>query len=118
MQQPEHALQRAVAEFLDLALPASAFWTSIDAATRSAIEGQQKKARGVKPGIPDVLIVCKPITLWIELKARTGSVQETQRRVMRALIANGHQWYVARSVAEVETILIRCGIPLRARMAA
>lgn len=114
MAQPEHALQCAVAGFLNHALPIGSFWTSIDHATKSASEGEKKKRRGVKRGVPDVLIVVPNRTIWIELKAPKGRVSEAQLQVKDSLELNGHHYYVAKSVAEVEGILRDISVPLRA----
>jgi hypothetical protein len=53
---PEHDLQRAVAQYLAVALRPPVFWTSIDhgAAAIGRAAAGVRKARGVKSGLPDV----------------------------------------------------------------
>jgi hypothetical protein len=52
----EHDLQKAVADYLRLALRPPVFWTSIDhgAAAMGRAAAGIRKARGVKAGLPDV----------------------------------------------------------------
>jgi len=108
--------QRAYAAFLSKALPPEAYWTSIDVGGSKSIRlGQLRKARGVKAGIPDVLIVHRGTTLWLECKAGT-SLSPAQEVTRNALLANGHQWALVRRPEELETALLAAGIPLRATL--
>ncbi len=51
MKRPEQALHRAVAAFLDVALPDGAAWTTIEpGGYRTKAEAGIAKARGVKAG--------------------------------------------------------------------
>ena len=109
----EHQMQVALAGFLNHALPIDTFWTAIDAAGNGPSEGAKKKARGVRRGTPDILIVHKPYTIWIELKKNTG-VSPHQERAMHLLRENGHRCHVCYSVEDVETLLRGYEIPLRA----
>jgi hypothetical protein len=116
--QNEWSLQRTVAVFLSKALPPEAYFTSIDMGrSRSANEGQLRKLRGVKSGVPDVLIVYNGITLWCELKVE-ASLSEPQKLTRDALRANGHLWALARSPEDVEAACLAAGIPLRATLGA
>lgn len=116
--QSEHVLQIAVAQYLDRALPPDAFWTSIDSAGRGPIAGARMKRRGVKRGLPDILILWSSVTLWIELKSRKGRVSEQQDDFGWHAIRAGHHWHVCRSVDDLASRLAEYGIPLRARIAA
>lgn len=107
---------RAYAVFLSKALPPEAYWTSIDVGrSKSAHEGQLRKARGVRAGIPDVLIAYRGTTLWLEIKAATY-LSEPQKLTRDALIANGHHWALVRSPEDVEAACLAAGIPLRATL--
>ena len=115
-QQNEWGLQRACAAFLSKALPDRAYWTSIDMGrSTSAAQGQLRKLRGCKAGIPDMLIVYAGQTLWCELKV-DASLSEPQKTTRDALRANGHQWELCRSPEDVEAALRAAGIPLRATL--
>ena len=110
----EHQFQIALAGYLHHALPLDALHTAIDHATKSASEGQQKKRRGVKRGVPDYMIVYGGRTFWLELKAVKGVLSEDQKLFGMTLMQNGHHWNVVRSVEEVEVLLRTYDIPLRA----
>lgn len=114
--QREWTAQRADATFLSKALPIDAYFTAIDVGrSRSAHEGQLRKLRGVKSGVPDFLIVYRGVTLWIERKAGQ-SLSPAQKITRDALIANGHRWALARSTEDIESALCESGIPLRATL--
>lgn len=108
--------QRGYAAFLSKALPIDAYWTAIDVGrSRNRDEGQLRKARGVKAGIPDFLIVWRGVTVWLEIKAGQ-SLSPVQRTTRDALLANGHKWALCRRVEEIETALLAAGISLRASL--
>lgn len=114
--QHEWQLQRSCAAFLSKALSPEAYWTSIDMGrSTSAAQGQLRKMRGVKAGVPDVLIVWMGVTLWCELKvgASLSPAQETTRDLLRM---NGHRWSLCRSPEEIEAACRDAGIPLRATL--
>lgn len=117
MIQREWSAQRAHVAFLSKALPADAYFTAIDIGTAgSARQGMLRRARGVRPGIADLLIVHKGTTLWIEVKVG-ASLSEAQKMFRDAVCANGHYWALARSTEDVEAALLTAGIPLRATVA-
>ena len=110
----EWADQRGYAAFLARALPLGAYWTSIDhGRSTSVAHGALRKARGVHPGIPDMIVVWSGITLWIEIKAGS-SLSEPQKLTRDRLVAQGHLWALVRSGEELEAALRDAGIPLRA----
>jgi len=116
--QHEWTLQRAVAAFLSKALPHDAYWTSLDMGrSRSAAEGQLRKMRGVKAGVPDIFILYRGIGLWCELKAG-ASLSDPQKLTRDALRDNGHLWELCRSVEAVEAACLYANIPLRATLGA
>lgn len=110
----EWDFQTTVAEFLDLALPAEAFWSSVDMGpARSKAVGGLRKKRGLKAGLPDMVIVFRRITLWIEAKAPRGVLSVAQKNVRLALLANGHHWALARTLDDITEACAAVGIPLR-----
>jgi hypothetical protein len=116
LHQTEWALQRACAAFLSKALPADAYFTSIDIGrSTSAAQGQLRKLRGCKAGVPDMLIVSSDITLWLELKAG-ASLSAPQKLTRDALVLNGHYWALCRSMEDVEVACRSASIPLRATL--
>lgn len=116
MIQREWTLQRACVAFLGKALPHDSYWTAIDIGSAgSAQQGMLRKARGVRPGIADLLIVHNGVTVWCELKAGS-SLSEAQKLFRDSVTANGHRWALARSPDDVEAALLAAGIPLRATL--
>lgn len=117
---PEHQLQIDVRKYLDLALPPrhpDVWWTAIDHAhAASRMTGALRKARGVKAGIPDLHILYRGRSIWIELKAPNGSVSLEQKDVRLNIEKAGGFWHEARSREEVRDILLGHGIRLMAHL--
>ena len=111
--QREHALQAAVASYLTVALPEGAWFSSIDHAKRGPIEGARLKRRGVKRGLPDVVIFWHA-DIWIELKVKGNKPNDGQLRVGGRISRSGGEWCWVRSVEELELFLRTIGVPLRA----
>jgi hypothetical protein len=113
----EAALHRQVAKFLDAALCPEVFWTTIDHAGGGKVLGAQRKARGARKGIPDLLIVHKGHAYWIELKTAKGRVSKAQEDVSDRLLTAGCWVYVCRSIEEVQSAVLKWDLPLRGRIA-
>jgi len=121
-QKRDHAewrLQRQVAEYLRLALPELAWWTSIDHGADLRDGSRIDRARrGMTPGTPDIVIILPTDgrALWIELKAGDGTLSHEQRQVRVALRRAGCPYTVARTLLDVEDFL-RGYVELRAKVA-
>jgi hypothetical protein len=111
---PEAALQRAVAAFLDVALPDDAWWSAVGHGGGGLVRGAQLKAMGVKAGFPDVHVLWRGIPIYIELKSTTGALSDEQKAVRDAIRKSGGLWHMARSVEQVEQALVSWGVTLRA----
>jgi hypothetical protein len=106
--------QIKLAALLDTWLdPACTFWTATDPIAPSAISGFLRKRRGVKPGVPDVLIWHCGKSITIELKSRRGQCSPSQRAVREALLRAGAQWWVCRSADAAMWALYKSGVPFR-----
>jgi hypothetical protein len=103
-------LVEMLAELLD---PRFAVVTALENRPRSRWSGFWAKARGVRAGIPDLMIVVywKP-PVFIEMKSKGGVPSKTQRRVFADLQAMGAAVYVARS-ADAALEALRRHIPFR-----
>lgn len=125
---PEEDLQRAVVEFLKLAMPScddGIVWSATLNGVRVVKSIRQKlKALGTNAGV--VLDLCfidmregsvtRGQTFWIELKSAKGrATSETQGRVVDVLASVGRGCY-CRSVDEVEAALKGWGFPVRGRV--
>ena len=113
----EFSLHRAAADFLDYALPPAAYHTAVDAGSHAShAAGGKAKARGVRPGFPDHLVIWNGLVIAIELKTAKGKVTATQHATHAKLRLNGVQVFVCRSVDDLRTVLLEAGVPLRARL--
>ncbi len=119
--QPEQALQRSVAQLLDMILAAPTEWTAIGHGGGGATRGGILKSMGLKPGWPDI-IISSPIEhsrgrsslmVGLELKSKDGTVSHHQKVVHAALEKSGWQIFVCRSPEEVISALRVAGIPSR-----
>lgn len=114
----EHALQVRVAAYLEVALAGVAWWSGVDhgAGRLAPSVAGLRKARGVKPGIPDIVVLWRGRLIGIELKAGAGRVSTEQEALAAEWRAHGATWSVARSLAEVEAALRAAGVPVRYRV--
>lgn len=126
MRHPEQAFHMTVAQYLDAALPAECWWTTFPAGGGGKARGGQLKAMGLKPGCGDILVLHEVATaastsvLWIELKRRKGGkISPEQLAFAKRMNAfNDVTATFARTLEDVEHVLITEGIPLRARIMA
>lgn len=125
MKRPEQALHIQVAGFLAVALRNPTYWTSIDhgAGRMTRAVAGLRKARGVKPGIPDIFVLhptgyYTTLVLGIELKASKGVLSPSQKETYAAFLACNAKYVVCRSVEEVEAFLRARGVPLHATVGA
>lgn len=113
----EDDLQRAVMQFLDLALPADGIAYAVpNGGKRSPRTAARFKGMGLKAGIPDIAVIYRGRAAFVELKAKRGVMSVAQKAMQRRLIYCGAEVCLCRSVADVEASLRECGIPLRARV--
>jgi len=99
----EHRLQTGIYAFLRLALPPDAFVTSIDhARQQSEQSGMRQKARGVRAGIPDMLILYRGEAFWLEVKTPDGRLTESQKALHSEIVRAGGHVEVVRSVSGAE----------------
>jgi len=107
--------------------PERTWWSAIDhgAGKLSKRAGGMMKARGVKRGLPDFILMAQGkrskeiglgFVLGLELKVGKGTLSPDQIEVRIAWLAMGHGYYVARSLEEVQEILEHCHVPMRRRM--
>jgi len=119
MKQVEHGLQVAVARLLELCLdPARTWWSGIDHAAKLGPRyGADRKRRGVKRGLPDFLIFVEDEPpLGLEIKTEDGRLQPSQRDLRSDWLRIGARYCIARSLREVQEMLVEHGVPMRQRM--
>jgi hypothetical protein len=110
----EWSEQIKLAALLDRWLdPACSFWTATDPVAASATSGAGRKQRGVKPGIPDVLVWYRGRTITIELKSRQGACNPAQRIARERLKRAGVEWWECRSAKAAMWALAESGVQFR-----
>ena len=79
----------------------------------AALSGAIRKQRGIKPGVPDILVLYRGKLIAIELKSRSGKCSPPQRFVREALRRAGARWWVARSAGAAMWALRKAGVRFR-----
>lgn len=91
------------------------WWSSVGHERKMTLrQGQMQKARGVRRGLPDVMVWAPGYFLGVELKAGTNTATEDQRAFGQAMAALGHGYALVRSVEQLVDVLEQHGIPLLA----
>lgn len=116
MNRPEQALQKAMAEWLDYALPNDVYWTAVNPvpAKSKAVAGLSK-AMGLKPGAPDLVFCIKGRFVGVEVKAGKGTPSKVQDKAHEAITLSGGMVHTVRSIDELAGFLEGLGVGLRAR---
>ena len=115
----ESDLQRAVHQFLSVALPANAVHFSIpNGLMRSKKAAAIAQGEGCRAGVPDLAVVANGRAIFIELKAPKGVFSAAQREIHRRLIYAGATVCWCRSVDDVQVSLLEAGVLLKAQVAA
>lgn len=119
---PEEAFHRAVAAYLQWALPPSVVWMHCPVGgKRPRGEAGKLKAMGTRAGVPDLCIMWRreltdyayaPAMLWIELKSSRGSLSQAQHDFIAAVERIGHGVAVCRSLEDVRLALAAHHVPL------
>jgi hypothetical protein len=92
------------------------FWTATDPVAPSALSGAIRKQRGVKPGVPDILVLYRGKLIAIELKSRGGKCSAPQRAVREDLLrAGAGGWWVCRTARAAMWALHKSGVKFRTR---
>src|SRR5262245_21628221 len=110
---PEQALQRAVGELLNFTLGGLAWWSHFPAGGGGEMRGKILRGLGLKPGVPDILIIDMGRAYWLELKAPRGQVSQAQRDCQNALGRAGCASAVIKDVNQVLPQLRHWGIALK-----
>jgi len=110
---PEQALQRQIAQFLDVALGGTAWYSAIPLGGGGRVRGAILHSTGTKEGTPDMCVVDAGRVLFLELKSPKGRVSPAQEACHRALRRAGAPVYIIRSLDEAIAALRQAGVPLR-----
>ena len=115
----EADIHMLVADYLDRALPPGTMWTTVGHGgmplhPRTA---SRLKKQGLKPGIPDVLVVHQGRVIFVEIKRPGGRLSPTQKAMHERITSAGAVVTTCHSVDEVEAFLGML-MPLAARVSA
>lgn len=121
--QPERSLQTRVATMLSWMLPPEVPWSSIahgvyipgDENVAKRI-GARLKASGLHRGWPDLILLWRGQSAFIEMKSKSGSLSPEQREVHAKIKLAGGVVRVCKSEDEVVAFLADLGIEMRARL--
>jgi hypothetical protein len=87
---PEQTIQAALCEHLRRRAVPKCFWFHTpNGGARTAVEGAIFKSLGLRPGVPDIVLVRDGRTYGLELKAPGGRSSEAQIRAHEELRAAG-----------------------------
>lgn len=115
----EQAIQRAIASYLDVALPDDVFYTAVN-----PIPGKTKaaagisKSMGMKAGVPDLILCFNGKFIGIEVKKEGGYLSKSQKVVHAHIEHAGGRIFTVRSIDDVQELLNALGIELRGSVAA
>jgi len=115
----EETFHRAVAAYLDLAIRSPDWWTTFPAGGGGKARGGKLKAMGLKPGVPDILVIngTNGVAHWLELKIPAGVESPAQKAMAETIIAARGKRAVCRTMNDVTNALKSWGFHIRARAA-
>jgi hypothetical protein len=97
-------------EYLD---PTDAFRTSLENKPLSRLSGIFQKRRGLRNGLPDVLVIWRGKPIFIELKSRAGVASNAQKQIRAKLKPAGADWWLARGARAALMALHLSGVVFR-----
>lgn len=72
-----------------------------------------QKRRGVRSGLPDVHVLYRGKSIYVEMKSHRGLASPTQKQVREELLRSGADWWMARSARAALMALHKSGVPLQ-----
>jgi len=110
----EHTTQTAIVKYLDTVLPNSCRVVAVSNNPRNATTGRREKARGMRKGFPDLILISKNGTAFMEVKTDKGRLRKEQVEWAEWLSIWGHEYAVVRSIDDVKACLAAWNIKTRA----
>src|SRR6516162_4349546 len=95
--------------------PSTTFWSSLENRPSSLLNGILQKKRGVRSGLPDLMVIFGRPPVFVEVKSPAGIASKAQKQVRQELLAVGCRWWMVRSARAALTALQRSGVPFRRR---
>ena len=103
-------LAALLTKYLD---PTCTFWTSLENKPLSQLSSTFQKRRGVRSGLPDVLVIFCQKPIFVELKSRAGIATKPQKQLRLEMLPAGAVWYMARSARAALMALHLSGVVFR-----
>jgi hypothetical protein len=108
-------LAELLTKHLDPAAPI--FWTSLENKPLSMVSGMFGKLRGVRSGLPDVMVIHltgagREVT-FVELKSRRAKASKAQIKLREELLVVGAKWWMARSARAAMIGIHLSDVPFR-----
>lgn len=106
MNRPEQQIHRSIVQFIRTAYPKLIVFHPANGGARSHVEGAILKGLGVLAGTPDLVIVMPGGRVgFMEVKAKAGRVEQSQRDFADKCNDLGAAWCVVRSIEDVQQTL-------------
>lgn len=107
----EHALQKAVVQYLELRCKQDVTWFAIpNAGKRGPKVARLMKEEGMRAGVADLCIMLpEGRVAWLELKTTTGKQRAEQKAFELVCTALDHPYRLARNLEEVIGFLKEVG---------
>lgn len=113
---PEQAMQQAVMRHLELRGTPGAFWFHVaNGGYRTQIEAAIFKSLGVRPGVPDLILLHEGRMYGLELKAGRNGLTPSQRTAHTLMRVAGATVETATGIDEALHVLSEWGL-LRGRV--
>jgi len=77
------------------------------------LAGLLQKRRGVRSGLPDLHILDRGKSIYVEMKSHRGLASPAQKKVRSELLAASAEWWMARTWRAAPMALHLSGVPLR-----
>lgn len=110
----EDQLQAQIVDYLSWALGDNAMFFAVpNGGSRHWLEAKNLKRRGATAGIPDLEILHRGRALFVELKTKSGALEDSQKFTIPRIERAGCPVAVCRSLDAVQAFLRNQGVPLR-----
>ena len=106
----EHEIQVAIIRYLERVLPKTVRAIAVSNNPRSKITGAREKARGMKAGFPDILLIGGTFVGLIEVKKEGGKLSGVQKDWRDWFAAHLIPYAVCRSIEDVQDTLRHWGL--------
>jgi VRR-NUC domain len=107
----EQQLQRRVVKLLNARALDGVLWFAVpNGGIRDGKTASILRLTGVRPGIPDILLLHRGRLHGLELKTARGKISEEQQTMLADMTTAGARVYVAYGYAEVVDILVLWGL--------